>query len=164
MAEQQSSLGNTAKRKVYAQWKQGQVAWEEYRDAACHCKEKSYAAETQLELMLPEMWGAIKKRVFSNILMAIGSVKITSAHYRMRMVSLETGTRQRCLRHFLPPSSTWVMGQGSLSALSWRTMTERIINSQFTLELCEICSSSWIRTNLWSLMGFIQESSKNGRM
>lgn len=157
MAEQRSSLGNIAKKKVYAQWKQGQVEWEEYRDAACHCTEKMYAAETQLELMLPEMWGAIKKRVFSYILMAIGSVTITSAHYRMRMFSLQAGrgTRQRCLRHSLPPSSTWVIDQGSLSALSWTTMTERIINSQFTLELCEICSSSWIHTNLWSLMGFI---------
>lgn len=38
------------KRKVYVQWKQTQDIWEEYRDTACHCREKSAAAEAQLEL------------------------------------------------------------------------------------------------------------------
>ncbi|KAJ7411890.1 hypothetical protein BTVI_48233 [Pitangus sulphuratus] len=51
--------------------------------------------------------------------------------------------------------------RGSLSALSWRTMTAKIINSQSSLKSCRICCSSWIPTNLWGLMGFIPESSKS---
>lgn len=116
MAEQQSSLGNIAKKEGVCQWKQGQVPWEEYRDAACHCREKIHAAETQLELKLPEIRGAIKKRVFSNILMVLGLVKITAC-YQMRTVTSQTGTRHRGLAHSLPPSSTWMMDQGSLSSL-----------------------------------------------
>ncbi|KAJ7424973.1 hypothetical protein BTVI_04251 [Pitangus sulphuratus] len=30
----------------------------------------------------------------------------------------------------------WMMDQGGLSALRWRTMTARLINSQSTLKLC----------------------------
>lgn len=39
-----------------AQWKQGQGIWEEYRDAACHWREKNHVAKAQLEMKLPEIW------------------------------------------------------------------------------------------------------------
>lgn len=85
------------KRKVYAQWKQGQVTWKKYRDAACHCREKNRASKAQLELKLARTLADIKKEFFSSILMATGSVKITSAHFRMRMTTSQRGTwtRQR---------------------------------------------------------------------
>lgn len=52
-------------RKMYAQWKQGQVTSEEYRDAACHwqgedsCGQRSTRIENQ-----PEMWATIKRCLF----------------------------------------------------------------------------------------------------
>ncbi|KAJ7412607.1 hypothetical protein BTVI_45938 [Pitangus sulphuratus] len=49
------------KKKLYAQWKQGQVTWEEYRDAACHCREKIHAAKAELELKLGRNVGDNKK-------------------------------------------------------------------------------------------------------
>lgn len=52
MAEQRSSLEIRQKRKVYAQWKQGEVTWEKYRDVACHCTEKIRASKAQLEFKL----------------------------------------------------------------------------------------------------------------
>ena len=33
------------KRKVYGHWKQGQVPWEDYRDAVRHCREKIRVAK-----------------------------------------------------------------------------------------------------------------------
>ncbi|KAJ7420213.1 hypothetical protein WISP_49407 [Willisornis vidua] len=55
------------KRKVYAQWQQGQVTWEENTDSPCHCREKVCMAKAQLELNLPEMWGTVKKSFFKYI-------------------------------------------------------------------------------------------------
>lgn len=144
---------------VYAQW---EVAWEEYRDAACHCREKICAAKTQLELKLPEMCGAIKKSVFSNILVAVGSVKVTSSCYRMRMITSQTGTwtKHRGLAHSLLPSEHRWWTRGFSVAWAVGPWLREWSAPKLTLELCGICWSSWIPTNLWSLMRFIQESSK----
>lgn len=56
------------------------------------------------------------------------------------------------------------MDPGGLSALSWRSMTGRMINSQSTLKLCRICCSSWILANPWGLTEFTPESSKTWLM
>ncbi|KAK4828074.1 hypothetical protein QYF61_023134 [Mycteria americana] len=40
------------KRKVYGHQKQGQVTWEDYRDAVRHCREKIHAAKPRLEFKL----------------------------------------------------------------------------------------------------------------
>lgn len=45
------------------------------------------------------------------------------------------------------------------SALSWKTMAVRMINSQSTLNLCGIYCSSWTPLSLWGLMGLIREYS-----
>lgn len=57
---------------------------------------------------------------------------------------------------------TRMTDQGDLSALSQRAlpMNARMISAQLTPKFCGICCSRWIPTNLWSLMGSIQESSK----
>lgn len=48
------------KRKVCAQRKQGQVAWQEHRDAAPHCRQKICVDKAQLVLELPELWVIIR--------------------------------------------------------------------------------------------------------
>lgn len=58
--------------------------------------------------------------------------------------------------HSFPLSSTWRMDQEGLSTLSWRTVSVRMISSQWILNFCGTCCSSWIPTNLWGLMVFIQ--------
>jgi len=40
------------KRELHRQWKQGQVSWEEYRDAAQSCRDGVRRAKAQLELTL----------------------------------------------------------------------------------------------------------------
>ena len=40
------------KRELYRQWKQGQVSWEEYKDAARLCRDEVMRAKVQLELNL----------------------------------------------------------------------------------------------------------------
>jgi len=42
----------TGKRELHRQWKQGQVSWEEYRDAAWFCRDEVSRAKMQLELNL----------------------------------------------------------------------------------------------------------------
>lgn len=76
-----------------------------------------------------------------------GSAQITLAHYRMKMVISQTGTRTRLrsLMLSLLWSSTLIMGSGTPRALSWRTMTVRMINSQLTLNLCGICYSYFLK-------------------
>jgi len=39
-----------SKKKMYRQWKQGQVTWEEYRDAAPLCRDGVRKARAQLKL------------------------------------------------------------------------------------------------------------------
>lgn len=52
------------KRKVHTQWKQVQVLWEEYRDAA-HCHgEKTFAAKAQVGLEVAKNVGDNKKEFF----------------------------------------------------------------------------------------------------
>ena len=41
-----------SKRELHRQWKQGQVTWEEYRDAAHLCRDGVRKAKAQLELNL----------------------------------------------------------------------------------------------------------------
>ncbi|KAJ7413813.1 hypothetical protein WISP_88137 [Willisornis vidua] len=67
LAEQEYFLEKRQKRKVYAQWKQGQVTWEEYRDAACHYREKIRMAKAQLELKLDRNVGTLKRVFFKYI-------------------------------------------------------------------------------------------------
>lgn len=53
------------------------------------------------------------------------------------------------------------MDQGGLSALRWRTLMVRMNRFHSTPKLSRICFPSWIPTNLWDLMGIMQESSKS---
>ncbi|RMC18158.1 hypothetical protein DUI87_05039 [Hirundo rustica rustica] len=62
---------------------------------------------------------------------------------------------------FLALFSRQMMDQGGLSALNWRTMIVRTINSQWTLNFCRICCCSPMPTDPWGLMGFIQTSSNS---
>lgn len=49
------------KKKVHGCWKQGQVTWKDYRDAALLCRERMQAAKAQLELKLSSRVGDNKK-------------------------------------------------------------------------------------------------------
>lgn len=139
--------------------------------AAHHCNKKIHAAKSQLQLHLVRTMGdkmsVLKrvsiKRVFSNILMAKGSIEIISASYRIKIVISQTGTwaRQRYLIQFLPLSAIWMADQGDLSALSWRAMIVRMISSHLILKLCEISCCSWIPANIWGLIQVIQETSNS---
>ena len=40
------------KREMYRKWKQGCVAWEEYRTAVCMCRDRIRKAKAQAELTL----------------------------------------------------------------------------------------------------------------
>lgn len=64
MSEQESSLGNRARKSSVYPVKQGQVTWDECRDAACRCTEKIHAAKVQLELKWARNVGDNKKRLF----------------------------------------------------------------------------------------------------
>ncbi|KAJ7412527.1 hypothetical protein BTVI_46127 [Pitangus sulphuratus] len=55
------------RRKVYAQWKQGQGTWEEYRDTASNCREKICVDKGQLKLKLARNVGDNKKSFFKYI-------------------------------------------------------------------------------------------------
>lgn len=83
---------------MYTQGKPGQVTGEKYRNAACHSRGKNHVAKVQVEMKLDRGVGDNKKRIFPNILVAKGSVKIALSCCEMRMVFLqtETETRQRC--------------------------------------------------------------------
>lgn len=70
-------------RKMHAQGKQSQVTWKEKRDSVCHHREKLCGIEAHRNM---------GDKIFSNLWMAKGGVEITSAHYRMRMVTSPRGT------------------------------------------------------------------------
>lgn len=138
------------KRKVYGQGKHHR---EEHREAACCCREKICAARAQFEVN-QNCRG--KEKVSSNALVAKGCGEVTSASYRMRVVTSPRGTqtRQVCLLQSLPPSSPWISDQESLSVLSCRTTTVRMTSSLLTLNTCGICCS--ILTNPGSTAGPLQ--------
>ena len=50
-----------SKRKMHRLWKQGQVMWEEYRDAAGLCRDGVRRAKAQLELDLAGVQRSIRK-------------------------------------------------------------------------------------------------------
>lgn len=73
----------------------------------------------------------------------------------------KTQTKQGCLMPSSPLSSIRIVGPETPRALSWRTVT---MNSQTLLNLCRICCSTWMRINVWHLMGFRPGFSKNWLM
>jgi len=50
MAESRPAGQTKGKQEMHRQWKQGQVSWEEYRDAAQLCRDGIRKAKAQLEL------------------------------------------------------------------------------------------------------------------
>ncbi|KAJ7421822.1 hypothetical protein WISP_41051 [Willisornis vidua] len=83
-------LGNKAKEEdVYTQWKQGQVTWKEFRDAACRYREKIHVAKAQLEFKLGRNVGKSKSffkyigrnKQYRNI---VGPLQYGNGHLRNR--------------------------------------------------------------------------------
>jgi len=118
------------KREAYGRWKQGQVTREDYRDAACHCREKICVAKARLEFKLASTQKENKK----------GFLKYVNSKRRIRdnigplldegVHLTETQTKRRHLMPSSPPSSTPVVGPGTPGALCWKTMTGGMIKSQ----------------------------------
>lgn len=53
-------------RKMYAQWKQGQVTSEEYRDAACHWQGEDSCGQRSTRIETSQKCGQPQKDVFLN--------------------------------------------------------------------------------------------------
>jgi len=98
-----------------------------------------------------------KKKGFYNMLTAKEGSKVTLIHYLMRLVTSQIGTitKQRCLMHFFPLSSTLMVGPRTPGALCSKTETGETLNSQSTLELFRTCCYSWMHISLWGPTGFI---------
>lgn len=60
------------------------MTWEEYRDVTCQCREKICVNKAQLELKLERIVGDNKKRVFSNILIALEKSHQSIAEWDMK--------------------------------------------------------------------------------
>lgn len=76
----------------------------------------------------------------------------------------ETCTKQRCLMLSSLQFSIPAIDSEGPNALSWSTVTVRIIHSQPTPNLHRICCSCWLSLSLWGLMKFIQKYSKTWLM
>lgn len=73
--------------------------------------------------------------------------KYKSSLCLMVLVTIFTSNTRNEIYLYPKMRMTQMVGQGCVTALSWRTMTMRLINPQLTLNLCRTCCSSCIPTN-----------------
>lgn len=103
--------------KVCAQWKQGQVTWEEYRNAAYEYGDKICADKTQVELKL--QLRETVKRVLKNINGNRQCKNRSLLQDEDGHITNRDSDTANAYAFFA--SSTQRMHQGDLSALNWRT-------------------------------------------
>lgn len=96
--------------------------------------------------------------------MVIGTAKTTLAHYRMKMSTSQTGRDMDTAEMFNAFfASNFNMDDGPRGSQCPELEDSDCNNDQFhsTPKPSRICFPSCIPTNLWNLMGIIQESSKS---
>lgn len=144
------------KRKVYGHQKQGQVTWEDQRDAVHHYREKIHAAKSQLDLKMASTVRDSNKGFCKYINSKRRSrdkiVPLVGENDHLRNIDMDKAEIFNVF--FISVSNTdniSVFNTGTLRALSWRIVTAGRINSQPTLNLYGIWCSSWMHISLWGL-------------
>lgn len=116
-----------------------------------HSREKIHLAKAQFEQKLDRTVGG--KKNFRYILAEV-SGEITSACYRMKMVTSQTREKEEVLNAFCASFLNIDDGWRISIALSWRNMAVRMTSSQLTMKQSGISCSRWTLVNLWGLMEF----------
>lgn len=103
-------------------------AWEQYRGAAPHCREKIHLVKAQLELS--ELWGT-KNRIFFKHINGKRQCKNIISPFQDgdgHLTNRERDMAEVFSTSFVSVCKMWVTDQEGPSALSWRTMTVTVIN------------------------------------